>query len=102
MKGFVLSKKEPLSELKAAESLIEVQEKQRREVLGQYDPFKYIAQIFGLDYTPCGMRDLLKKFKCVPGNPDLDAQEIFVKQYEDFINNGRKALSKERGSICTY
>jgi len=39
-----------------------------------------------------GMRDLLhrlgyeyKKPKCVPGNPDLEEQEIFAKQYEDFM-----------------
>ena len=38
------------------------------------------------------MRDLLhrlgyeyKKPQCVPGNPDLDAQEIFVDQYEAFM-----------------
>ncbi len=40
------------------------------------------------------MRDLLhrlgyeyKKPKLVPGNPDLDAQEEFVKHYEDFMFN---------------
>ena len=38
------------------------------------------------------MRDLLHRLgyeyknpKCVPRNPDLEAQEIFAKQYEDFM-----------------
>lgn len=26
-----------------------------------------------------------KKPKCVPGNPDLDAQEDFVEQYDTFM-----------------
>ncbi len=43
-------------------------------------------------YTQSGMRDLLhrigyeyKKPKLVPGNPDIEAQEIFAQQYEDFM-----------------
>ncbi len=47
---------------------------------------------FGVSYTCSGMRDLLhrigyeyKKPKLVPGNPDIEAQEIFVQQYDQFM-----------------
>lgn len=47
---------------------------------------------FGTVYTCSGMRDLLhrigyeyKKPKLVPGNPDIEAQEIFAEQYNDFM-----------------
>jgi len=52
----------------------------------------YVQSVFGITYSVGGMRDLLhrlgyeyKKPKLVPGNPDLEAQEIFVKQYEQFM-----------------
>jgi transposase len=79
-------------------SLTEAQENQLREALdatihlSTSSIIEYVAQTFGINYTPSGMRDLLhrlgyeyKKPKCVPGNPDLDAQEIFVGQYEAFM-----------------
>jgi transposase len=52
----------------------------------------YVEKEFNVSYKPSGMRDLLhrlgyeyKKPKLVPGNPDHEAQEIFVEQYEDFM-----------------
>ena len=52
----------------------------------------YVEKEFGIIYSVTGMRDLLhrlgfeyKKPKLVPGNPDVDAQEIFVEQYEAFM-----------------
>jgi len=48
--------------------------------------------MFGIDYTISGMTALLhrlgyvyKKPKIVPGKADMDAQEIFIQQYEDFM-----------------
>jgi transposase len=53
---------------------------------------EFVNQKFGIRYSPSGMRDLLhrlgyeyKKPKLVPGNPDLDAQEEFVRHYESFM-----------------
>ena len=53
---------------------------------------EFIKKEFGIVYTLSGMRDFLhrigyeyKKPKLVPGNPDVDAQEEFVKYYEKFI-----------------
>lgn len=52
----------------------------------------YVHRKFNVLYSVTGMRDLLhrmdyvyKKPKLVPGNPDLDAQEIFAAQFEDFM-----------------
>jgi transposase len=52
----------------------------------------YVEKEFGVHYSPTGMRDLLhrlgyeyKKPKLVPGNPDRESQEIFVEQYELFM-----------------
>jgi transposase len=52
----------------------------------------FVETNFGLKYTQSGMRDLLhrlgyeyKKPKLVPGNPDIESQEIFAKQYEEFM-----------------
>ena len=49
---------------------------------------------FSISYSNSGMRDLLhrigyehKKPKLVPGNPDLEAQEIFIGQYESFMES---------------
>lgn len=54
----------------------------------------YVEKKFGVTYSQSGMRDLLhrlgyeyKKPKLVPGNPDHDEQEIFAKQYEEFMIN---------------
>ncbi|MCF6338954.1 MAG: IS630 family transposase [Gammaproteobacteria bacterium] len=53
---------------------------------------EYVENRFHTLYSLGGMRDLLhrigyeyKKPKLVPGNPDIDAQEVFVSQYEDFM-----------------
>lgn len=53
---------------------------------------EYVRQTFDIEYSNSGMRDLLhrlgytfKKPKLVPGNPDIDAQEAFVSQYEAFM-----------------
>lgn len=53
----------------------------------------YVKNTFDVDYTPSGMRDLLhrigyeyKKAKLVPGNPDIDAQELFAEQYSEFMH----------------
>lgn len=53
---------------------------------------EHVHEQFGVYYSASGMRDLLhrlgyeyKKPKLVPGNPDIDAQEEFVKYYEDFM-----------------
>jgi transposase len=52
----------------------------------------YVTNAFDVNYTVSGMCDLLhrigyeyKKPKIVPGNPDIEAQEIFIQQYERFM-----------------
>lgn len=52
----------------------------------------FVKNRFEVVYTLSGMRDMLhrigyeyKKPKLVPGNPDLEAQEIFAEQYNDFM-----------------
>lgn len=52
----------------------------------------YVQKQWNINYTLSGMRDLLhrlgyeyKKPKLVPGNPDIEAQEIFVEQYDAFM-----------------
>jgi transposase len=54
----------------------------------------FVQKAFNKTFSQSGMRDLLhrigyvyKKPKLVPGNPDKDAQEIFVEQYEEFMEN---------------
>lgn len=53
---------------------------------------QFVEEQFGVRYSASGMRDLLhrldyvyKKPKLVPGNPDVEAQELFAEQYEDFM-----------------
>jgi len=53
---------------------------------------EYVSTTFDIQYTVSGMTNLLhtmgyeyKKPTLVPGNPDLEAQELFVEQYEDFM-----------------
>ncbi len=53
---------------------------------------EFVLDNFGLKYSPSGMRDLLhregyafKKPKLVPGNPDAEAQEEFVRYYDKFM-----------------
>lgn len=55
---------------------------------------EYAKEAFDISYSKSGMRDLLhrlgyeyKKPKLVPGNPDVNAQEEFIKYYEGFMNN---------------
>ena len=55
---------------------------------------EYVKEKFVIKYSMSGIRDLLhrlgyeyKKPKLVPGNPDIDAQEEFIKYYEDFMLN---------------
>lgn len=50
---------------------------------------EYVKETFGIEYAASGMRDLLhrlgftfKKPKLVPGNPNREAQEDFVRYYE--------------------
>lgn len=52
----------------------------------------YVFKEFDVKYSISGMCKLLhhigyeyKKPKAVPGNPDYEAQEIFVEQYEEFM-----------------
>ena len=54
----------------------------------------FVEQSFDIKYSNSGMRDLLhrlnyvyKKPRLVPGNPDLDEQELFVEQYEKFMKS---------------
>lgn len=58
---------------------------------------QYVDSTFGESYTVSGMRDLLhrlgyvyKKPKLVPSNPDTEAQEVFLKQYVEFMENKAK------------
>ena len=72
---------------------------------------------FKVTYSISGMRDLLhrlgyeyKKPKLVPGNPDIEAQEIFAQQYEAFMDNKPTdcevlfvdAVHPEHNSIAAY
>lgn len=52
----------------------------------------FVEEAFGVVYSPSGMRDVLhrldyeyRKPTLVPGNPDAEAQEIFVEHYEAFM-----------------
>jgi transposase len=54
----------------------------------------YVQDRFGISYTISGMTDLLhrldyvyKKPKLVPAEPDIEAQEIFIRQFNDFMKN---------------
>lgn len=53
---------------------------------------EYVKEAYSVTYSVSGMRDLLhrigyeyKKPKLVPGNPDIDEQELFANQYEAFM-----------------
>jgi transposase len=53
---------------------------------------EYVRESFDVEYSVSGMRDLLhrlgyefKKPKLVPGEGDQEAQDIFVEQYEKFM-----------------
>ena len=52
----------------------------------------FVKEHLGVVYSNTGMRDLLhrlnyvyKKPKLVPGNPDIEAQEFFAEEYENFM-----------------
>jgi transposase len=77
----------------------------------------YVADEFEVTYSISGMCDLLhrigyeyKKPKIVPGNPDIEAQEIFVEQYEQFMLNKRAdvevlfidAVHPEHNAMAAY
>jgi hypothetical protein len=54
----------------------------------------YIKKSFQIEYTVSGLTDLLrrlgyvyKKPKLVPGNPDTQAQETFLKPFNDFMGS---------------
>lgn len=58
---------------------------------------EYIKHTFHVEYTISGLTDLLrrldfvyKKPKLVPGNPDPEAQEIFLKQFNEFMRNKKE------------
>lgn len=61
------------------------------------DICEYVINQFGIKYTISGMTALLrrigyvyKKPKLVPGNPDVDAQEYFLKEYLKFMENKKE------------
>lgn len=54
----------------------------------------YVKETFDVEYSRSGMRDVLhrldyvyKKPKLVPGDPDIEAQEFFVKEYDKFMQD---------------
>ncbi len=77
----------------------------------------YVANTFEVNYSVSGMCDLLyrigyeyKKPKIVPGNPDIEAQEIFIEQYEEFLLSKSSdvevlfmdAVHPEHNAMATY
>lgn len=71
-----------------------IQELQTTIHLTTQSVIHFVHDNFGISYKKSGMRDLLhrigyeyKKPKLVPGNPDLEAQEIFTEQYENFMHS---------------
>jgi len=77
----------------------------------------YVANEFDVNYSVSGMCDLLhrigyeyKKPKIVPGNPDIEAQEIFIGQYEQFMLNKKAdvevlfmdAVHPEHNAMAAY
>ncbi len=83
------------SECRLSELEIQVlkEELQSKIYLTTQALISFVEKEFNVIYTQSGMRDLLhrigyeyKKPKLVPGNPDLEAQEIFAKQYEEFMH----------------
>jgi len=71
-----------------------IQELQSSIYLTTKSVIHFVKEQFEVTYTQSGMRDLLhrigyeyKKPKLVPGNPDIDAQEVFAEQYEKFMQD---------------
>ncbi len=57
----------------------------------------YVALNFGIQYTESGMADLLKRLefvykkpKLIPGNPDEEKQEEFIKAYLEFMQRKKE------------
>lgn len=68
------------------------QELEQKIYLSTQAVIDYVQNEFCILYSQSGMRDLLhrlgytyKKPKLVPGNPDIQGQEIFAEQYEKFM-----------------
>lgn len=62
--------------------------------LTTHSVIEYVKENYAINYSTSGMRDLLhrlgyeyKKPKLVPGDPDIDAQEEFIKHYEKLMHN---------------
>jgi transposase len=80
---------------------VQLDESQRKQLSQELDRniypttsavIAYVEKHFGVRYSLSGMRDFLhrlgyefKKPKLVPGEGDIQAQEIFVEQYEKFM-----------------
>lgn len=71
-----------------------IQELDKKIHLDTHSVIEFVMTKFDVQYSMSGMRDLLhrlgyeyKKPKLVPGNPDIDAQEVFIKQYDEFMQN---------------
>lgn len=77
----------------------------------------YIKVRFGVEYTISGLTDLLKRLnyvykkpKLVPGNADPEAQEMFVEQFNAFMQNKREtdavffidAVHPTHNTMATY
>lgn len=78
--------------LSASEIDILIDELQSTIYLTTQSVIAFVEAQFGVTYTQSGMRDLLhrmgyeyKKPTLVPGDPDLEAQELFAQFYEDFM-----------------
>lgn len=80
--------------LNESQEAILKEELERRIHLSTNSVIAYVQSQWKITYSQSGMRDLLhrigyeyKKPKLVPGNPDIEAQEEFIKYYEDFMLN---------------
>ena len=77
----------------------------------------YVKKTFSVQYTISGMTDWLhrlgytfKKPKLVPGNPDVDAQEEFIRYYEAFMEEKKDnvevlfldAVHPEHNTMAAY
>ncbi len=82
----------PTCHLSDSQQMKLCEELESKIYLTTHSVIEYIRETFGVEYTSSGMRDLLhrlgyefKKPKLVPGTPDREAQETFVEQYEQFM-----------------
>jgi len=89
-----------------------MQELQSNIYLTTQSVIAFVEKEFDVLYTQSGMRDFLhrigyeyKKPKLIPGNPDVEAQEIFAMQYEDLkvlYNTYHKDISAFRESCIKF